>query len=263
MSGIHPTYIIRYVRHFLTAFSSRGFGIHSPFVFSLVEDLLPDVHSYYAYSPVERIRRNLLHDTSTIYVEDYGTGRSGQRRICDIARNSLKRRRDAQLLFRIAARTRPDNIVELGTSLGITTLYFAQSDTRRTVYTLEGSPEIARVAQSIFDRWRQKQIRLIVGRIEETLPQVLAQLDGIGLLFMDANHTGEATLDYFNTCLPKITDHSIVIIDDIHSNASMEDTWRQITRHERVRTCIDLFTMGILFFHPENPRGLYKIRHRP
>ena len=263
MSRIHPTYIIRYIRHFLTAFSSRGFGIHSPFVFSFVEDLLPEAHSYYAYGPVERIRQNLLHDTASIEVEDYGTGHSGRRRICDIARHSLKRPHDARLLFRIAARMRPDNIIELGTSLGITTLYLAQSDTRRTIYTLEGSPETARVAQSLFDRWRQKQIRLITGRIEDTLPQVLAQVDGIGLLFMDANHTGEATLRYFTTCLPKINDRTIIVIDDIHSSTSMEEAWLQITRHERVRTCIDLFSMGILFFHPENPKGVYKIRHLP
>lgn len=263
MSALHLSYIIRYAKHFLTAFSSRGFGIHSPFVYAFVEDILPETYSYYAYAPVERIRRNLLRDTSSVYVEDHGTGRSGERRVCDIAKASLKSPRDARLLYRIVTHSNPSNVIELGTSLGITTLYFAQSDTRREVYTLEGAPEIARIAQSLFDRHKQRHIRLIVGRIENTLPDLVAGLDEIGFLFMDANHTGAATLSYFNICLDKCTERTIIAIDDIHSSRSMEDAWLRICAHPRAYTCIDLFSMGLVYFNPETPNRTFKIRHHP
>lgn len=263
MKTTRPYYIIQYLKHFLSAFSRKGFGIHSPFVYSFVEDILPETYSYYAYAPVERIRQNLLRDTSKVYVNDFGTGTSGERRVRDIARRSLKSPRDAKLLYRLAARTNPVNIIELGTSLGVTALYFAQSDTRRPVYTLEGAPQVAAIARSLFGKYRQTHVRLVEGRIEDTLPGVLDEVSEIGLLFMDANHTGEATLAYFNACLPKITDRTVTVIDDIHASPSMEEAWRRVTAHPRAHACIDLFSMGIVYFNPETPRGVYKIRHRP
>ena len=65
------------------------------------------------------------------------------------------------------------NILEIGTSLGITTAYLALAIPDAKIITLEGCPELSRKAREHFDRLGIKNIELIEGRFEETLPVAL------------------------------------------------------------------------------------------
>lgn len=253
-------YIKEFIRFRLTAKHHKGHGVHSPFVFSFIEDTLNEKNPYYSYNKIERIRKNLLSDKSSIYVNDYGTGTSKTRKVSEIAKTSLKSKKEAQMLFRFACLTQPKNIIELGTSLGITTLYLSASRPTAKIYTLEGCPNIAKIARQNFKNAKADNIISKVGNIDIELPKLLSSIDELGMVFFDANHTKEATLNYFYQCLEKANNDTIFVFDDIYWSEEMTQAWTEIHNHPAVTYSIDLFCMGIVFFNKEWIKSHFRIK---
>ena len=259
---MHNTWhrIKSYLRHVFCAKTSRGDGVHSPFVFSFITDVKNEKNPYYAYTPIEQIRQNLLNDKTLLHTTDYGTGGSRTRSVSDIAKKSLKSRKQAQLLFRMVRAYQPAVIFDLGTCLGTTTLYLAQGNKQATVHSFEGCPQTASIAQTNFSNAKCSNIQLHIGNLDDTLPQVLQQIDGLDFVFFDANHQKQPTLQYFNQCIAKANKNGIFVFDDIHWSEGMEQAWKIVKQHPKVTTSIDLYHMGILFFNPELKPATYRIK---
>jgi predicted O-methyltransferase YrrM len=244
----------KYLGHYLAAGNGRGHGIHSPFVFDFIKQVLNDRKEYACYRPIESRRERLLKEGRTIEVEDFGAGssvlKSNRRKVADIARHSLKPRKYAQLLHRIVRHYQPASVLELGTSLGITTAYLAAGNEKATVHTAEGSAAIAAIAQEGFDELGISNIRTVTGNFSNTLPDLLARGLRPDMAFIDGNHRKAPTLQYFEWLLPQMGPDSFIVFDDIHWSREMEAAWEQIRRHGRVTLSIDLFFIGLVFFNP-------------
>ena len=245
----------KYLHYFLNASNGKGHGIHSPFVFDFILHVLNDRTSYKAYEIIEQRRKNLLKDKRVIEVEDFGAGSLmvpfKKRSVKDIASHSLKSKKYAQLLFRIAQNYQAKTIVEMGTCLGITSMYLASTTNNPAVYTLEGSSAIASIAANEFIEAGLANIHLKTGPFEKTLPGLLEEIENTDLLFIDGNHRKEATLDYFEAFLNKRNNQSIFILDDIHWSEGMEEAWHIIKEHPAVTLTIDLFFIGLVFFNSQ------------
>ena len=241
----------KYFHYYLTASNGKGHGIHSPFVFDFIKNVLNDKNVYDCYEPIEKLRKELLHDKKVIEVEDFGAGSlavpSRQKKVSDITRSFLKSKKLAQLLFKIVNYYKPKTIIELGTSLGITSAYLAANKTSE-VFTLEGSKNVAVIAENNFKKLSLENIKVIQGNFDDTLPELLLQFKNIDLAFVDGNHRKTPTLSYFQQFLEISTDDSVFIFDDIHWSADMEDAWKEIQQHSSVTLTIDLFFIGLVFF---------------
>jgi len=246
---------LKYVRYFITAANGRGHGVHSPFVFDFIKNVLNDKRQFYAFDTIENARNNLLASKAVILVNDMGAGSAvmptSKRRVSAIAKSSLKPARFGQLMFRMVNYYHFNTMVELGTSLGITTSYMALANTSGRVITMEGSSEIAALAQLNFWQLKAHNIKLVEGNFDDTLPNVIASLKKVDLAFIDGNHRREPTLQYFTTLLSKTHQNSILIFDDIHWSSSMENAWKIIKNHPSVTLTIDLFFVGLVFFRKE------------
>jgi len=236
-------------------------GIHSPFVFDLLCNVLGDKGNYYAYDLIESVRAGLLLNDEKIEVVDFGTGRNGQRSISEIARRSLSPKKYGQLLFRLVNRFQPKTILEMGTSLGISTLYLSFPQSSGQIVTLEGSPGIASVARKNFKRLKRTNIELIEGEFDGTLPVALEKLSQVDMAWFDGNHRGDATMRYFEACLPFAHEGSVFLFDDIHWSADMHRAWEKVRNHERVTLSIDLYRMGMLFFSEQRVRQHFHLRY--
>lgn len=252
--------ILRYLKHLITASNTGGHGVHSPFMFHFIRDILPEKYPFYVFKDIERIRNRMLSNDSTIEVTDFGTGESRQRSIADIAHKALKSPRQAQLLFRIIRHSGHKNILELGTSLGISTMYMASVSTKCHCLTLEGCPQTSAVAQQNFDRLKLNQIKLIICNIDEELENILVAGGRQDFIFIDANHRYDPLMRYFELCVNHIGEDSVIVVDDIYWSPEMEIAWKAIKEHPGVRTTIDVFHMGIVFFHPMLTKKHYKVR---
>lgn len=257
-----------FVWHMLSAWNTTGEGIHSPNLFYIVRLLLRDENNYYCFADIERRREILLSDTRVLNVTDYGSqgspeGRLVQRRVCDIARTHLESPRVGQVLFRLLVhmrhgQDRPLELIELGTSLGITTAYMASAHSGNHVLTFEGSRAVAQMACRQWRALRLENIQCVEGRIEDTLfKHARAEID---MAFVDANHTFEATMRYADWLLPQLAERGVLIIDDIHYSREMAQAWTQLKADPRVTTSMDLYHIGLLFVDPHYLKRHYKIR---
>ncbi len=228
-------------------------SLHSPFFYDFYSSVVAKDEIAEAYELPELIRAKMLSDRSVITVTDLGSGSringEATRRICDIARVSLSPPRRSRLLDRLARHYGCERILELGTSLGINTLYLAR-DKNRKIATFEGSPEICKVATENFVEAGAENIDQIVGDIAETLPAYLSQNQQVDMVFMDANHRYRPTMAYFDLIRPSLHPKSVVILDDIHYHPEMEKAWQELRNDEAVTASADLFKTGTLFFDP-------------
>ncbi len=227
-------------------------GIHSPFVYRLVDKVIYDFEAKKVYPGVEGHREQLFNDNRIITITDLGAGshvnNNRRKKISDIAHNALKPPKLAQLLYRLAADLQPDNIIELGACLGITTLYLQKAAPNAKVYTFEGCPETAGVAKETFKRAGINGVDLITGNFDDTLPGVIKNLKHVDFVFIDGNHQKEATLKYFEWCLPKVHEDTLLIFDDIYWSEGMKEAWSEIKAHPKVTVTVDLFWIGLVFF---------------
>ena len=251
----HFTLALKYVRYLYTAANGKGHGVHSPFVFEFITRVLNDRRNFYAFDTIEKIRLDLLSNHNTIEIEDFGAGsrvaKTNTRKISAVAKGSLKPAKYSQLLFRMIDFYAPKQIIELGTSLGITTAYLASANPAARVTTFEGSTAVAQIAGQNHQLLGIKNIILLEGNFDTQLPKWLEQHKSIDFAFIDGNHAFKPTLAYFEALLEVVHENSILVFDDIHWSAEMEQAWAQISVHPRVTLSIDLFFIGIVFFRKE------------
>jgi len=255
--------LLAYLRFWLR--SGTAHGLHSPFVFGLYTAAVRHTGLYKAYAPIEARRQQLLGSPASIRVTDFGagshTGAGQRRRVADIARTAAKPPHLAQLLFRLANYFRPATILELGTSLGLTTAYLAAADSRHRVVTFEGCPNVAAVARETFAALKLGNVEVVEGNLDHTLAPALAALAApVDFAFFDGNHRYEPTLRYFELCLAQRTDDSVFVFDDIHWSADMERAWETIKAHPDVRLTVDLFYIGLVFFRKNQPKQHFWLR---
>jgi predicted O-methyltransferase YrrM len=257
----------KYLHYYLTAANGKGHGIHSPFAFDFILRVLNDIYDYPDYSRIEQLRRQLLRDGTMLDIEDMGAGsalkgggvtRAGDlrrarhlRSVGDIARHAAKPKKLGQLLFRIARYYRPGTILELGTSLGLSTAYLAAGAPDAVLYSIEGSGTVAAIAGRNLHSLGLGHAEVLTGHFDEVLGSLLERAGPIDLAFVDGNHRYEPTLRYFDTLVRHSRPSAALIFDDIHWSREMEQAWESIRKDPRVYLTVDLFFIGIVFLREE------------
>ncbi|TLV02615.1 O-methyltransferase [Dyadobacter luticola] len=256
--------IAAYIKYLLR--SGNEHSIHSPFLFELYNNVIsvksgqnPD------YETIKKLRKELLRSNEEIEILDLGAGsrvnKSNLRKIRTIAKNAEKPEKFGKLFYRLIQRFQPKTILELGTSLGLTTLYLSKANPEAEIITLEGCPQTAAKAGKHFAAQRAKNIHIEVGNIDTTLPEVVQSLIGsIDFAYFDANHRYEPTVRYFETCLPHIQNDSVFIFDDIYWSDEMTEAWKYIKAHPKVTLTVDLFWVGLVFFRTEQVKEDFVLR---
>lgn len=254
--------------------SKNEHGVHSPFVFDLVTKCFYDKKKYPEYEALKSYRKSLLNNHTTIEVTDFGAGsrvfRSNQRKVSSIAKNAGISPKNAQLLFRIVHYFEPENILEIGTSLGLATAALYLGNRSRShatkIITLEGCPNTLNQCQLQFQKlnFDIEKIEFINTEFSSYLKnfQPVPETSGHNpqLIYFDGNHSKKATLAYFELLLHTVTNDSIWIFDDIHWSQDMEEAWELIKNHPKVTVTIDTFQWGIVFFRSEQAKEHFTIR---
>ena len=146
--------IIRYLKYLLSAKGKRS--AHAPFLYTFITKILNAKTENGHCKSIELLRKELCNSDKIIQITDFGAGSSinnnRKRKVKDVAKNSAKNAKFGQLLYRICQFFETKNIVELGTSLGISTAYLASGEADVKVFTFEGCPETAQLAKENFDK---------------------------------------------------------------------------------------------------------------
>lgn len=252
--------ILEYIKFILK--SNNQHRIHSPFVYDLVTKCLYDNQFYKDYNLIAKYYRDLNNNMSVISIKDHGAGskvlESNTRSISDISKKAGITQKRAKLIYRIVNYFNSGSILELGTSLGISTCAISLGNSKAQITTIEGCPETASVAKEQFKNFNLNNINLIVNEFDKELNNLKSQK--FDLIYIDGNHQKEATLNYFNTLLNTVNNDSVVILDDIHWSKGMTKAWNIIKQNPKVTLTIDTFFWGIVFFRTEQEKQHFIIR---
>lgn len=248
--------LLHYVSYCIRRPHRKGHGIHSPFLFDFVGQVLGNrVGDRDHLKKIRQFRKNLLKTDECVQVEDFGAGSSviagNQRKLSQIVRISSSSAKYGRLLYHMAMHYKPEVIVELGSCLGLGTMYLASGNPCSRVYTIEGSAVLQRKASENYAQLGFTNIVSKLGKFDVVLPEILNETGKFDLAFVDGNHIKEATIRYFNQLLPYARSGSAIIFDDIRWSEDMENAWFEICRNENVKLSLDLFNLGIVFFNPK------------
>jgi predicted O-methyltransferase YrrM len=237
--------------------------VHSPFIFDLYTNSITSTAIPPIAQAIESRRNELKGDTSIIHVKDFGSAMRGAtypRTISSIAQVSSKSPKVAHLLWRLSNTLHSNVILDLGTSFGFTTSYLATANANSIVHSFEGCEQTLNVAAKTFEKLNISNVQTHLGDVQETLSLVLSKLQYVDLVFFDANHQYQPTLDYFNLCLEKKHNDSLFIFDDIHWSEGMSKAWDEICQHPSVTVSIDLYQIGLVFFRREQVKQHFRLR---
>lgn len=252
------------LKHFLLYqwHSQTKYYIHSPFVYQFYLHVLEgDVD--HKLMPLIRLRNQLASDNTSVTIDDLGTGNSRTTSVADIVNRIAVKHKYGKLLYRLVRYfyQSPINIVELGTSVGISSSYMALAAPDARVITLEGAKAIAEVAKQNHQQLGLYNIHVFEGNFDNLLPELLESIHMVGLVFFDGNHTEEATMQYFEWCVAKADENSIFVFDDIYWSEGMYAAWQRIKQDQRITLTIDVYQFGICFFKKGKTKEDFMLRY--
>jgi predicted O-methyltransferase YrrM len=247
---------IHSLKHYiLYAYRSKTkYKIHSPFVFDFIRDILEssnrsfpklpsDLRNYYIkYN--QKIDIEMNAGEGSLVLNDKPTSTKSLITTIGIPQKYGK------ILYKLTEKYKCRNIIELGTSFGISTSYLAANKDCK-VQSIDANKQIQDIAKEAFQKLKTSNTVFISARFDEVLKDLCSQSNEISLIFIDGDHNKDATIRYFNTCLPYLHENTIMVFDDIYWSKGMTEAWNHICNQKEVSLSIDLYRLGILFFRKE------------
>lgn len=248
---------VYYIRHCIKSSRGRkGYGIHSPFAFDFVTNVLKmnSDTAYYDWSAIEKLRYEMLSDKQVIDTK----GRPNIS-VSKLTKTSAAPASDAQRIQRIGQFMQSRRILELGTSLGFTTAYLATISDKAKVISIDHDEMSHKYAKQSFKKLSINNITLITDTFDNALPKAVEELKSIDLLYIDGNHTYEATIEYFNATIGAVRPNSVFIFHDIHWSAPMYKAWNEVIANTKITASFEAHNLGIVFFDPDLEKHHYFI----
>jgi len=240
-----------YLWYRIFASHRKGYGIHSPFVFDLITNVLLKTDDE-GLTQIKGWRRNLSHRNDCILTEDEGAGSKVHRRtlrsVKTMLRRSSIRHKYGRFLYYLTLRFKPATILELGTGIGISTAYFMKAQPDAKIITIDADRSKLDNAEKNLMMLKMKKPELCHGSFDEFLLSKLNSVKHPLMVFIDGDHRYESVIRYFEHILQYVSSNSIIVIDDLRWSDGMRKAWELIKNDQRTVLCIDLFFIGLIFF---------------
>ena len=205
----------------------KGFGVHSPFVFNLITKVIEEKCSYYSFYDIELLRKQLLFKEGEItYPDRQNKGKRKTRSISEIVKRESIRPKHGALLFRLANYFKSKNILQIGTTMGLSTLYLTSYATGLRCIALENVPEFATIARQAFAKEGRNPIDLRIGNYKDLLPQALNDINSLDFVFF-----------------------TVFVFEGIKASRKMRELWEEICACPEVTVTLDLYSLGIVLFN--------------
>ena len=232
-------------RIYRTIFCRGGYGVHSPFVFELITNVIEERKYYYCYMQLQTVRLQILQRKDEIMV--------GHRK--RTIKKALKKygytESEHRLLFRLTNRFQPKNIYVVGSDFGLTPLYLTAYSTNSACIAVEPDSTTASIAKEYVNKYATASIDVLT-----SINEIPDSLDFIVCGAFPEKYT--FSVQTFESYLPRIHERSMIVIAGINASSSNRKVWKAICAHPKVTVTIDLYRLGIVFFNPKLHRQTYK-----
>lgn len=150
--------------------------------------------------------------------------------------------------------------LELGTSLGISTLAIALATPGSRVVTVEGCPQLSEIARTNLERHGAQNVRVMNMEFTAALEKLKTEKVKVTFAFIDGNHRGEALMNYLKLIL-QMGDEMVIVADDTHLNRDMYRSWKMISESGVAEASVETNRFGILFRRNSLTPGRYRVWH--
>jgi len=241
--------LYRKIRH------SKGHGVHSPFVYNLITKVINERCPFYKFQDIELLRKRLLQTEEIItYPDKKHPGETKSTTISNLVKRKAISPRKGALLFRLVNYLQSEKVLQIGPSMGLSTLYLSSYSQKVNCISLESIPEYATISQWIYGQIKNKNVDLRIGDYKTLLPEILSQAEFPDFVFFN-RHVEPADMYWmFTTCMPYKKENTVFVIEGIHSNQERRNIWKEIRSLKDITVSLDLYSMGIIFFN----KKLYK-----
>jgi predicted O-methyltransferase YrrM len=201
-------------------------------VYGLITKVIGERCPYYRFSDIELLRKRLLCRKEIVGV---------------VGHESIRPKQGA-LLFRLTNHFHSKSILQIGVSMGLSTLYLTSYKQGVKCVAMEKRPEYAAVARWVYEKAARTPIDLRIGDYHTILPGILEEMKIVDFIFFNTSRdTSNASL--FNTCVEHAQSNTVFVFEGIKSNCSMRKLWEMVCAHPEVTVTLDLYSMGIVFFN--------------
>jgi hypothetical protein len=199
-----------------------GYGIQSPSSFFFVTQVLKERLPYYAYPTLDKA------------VE-------GNRR----------RRSHFRELFRITNHHSPANCISVGSATAACTMLLARPSVAH--YAIAPA-EMTDGRRDLLD-----EMGCNIAHSTEQLPAIIEKVGEIGMLYVDASATHDA-YTLLRAALPHTNKNSIIVVDGINRNKSIQEWWQQLVGNSATVITYDMYSYGLLLFDKERIKQHYTLK---
>jgi len=233
--------IFKYISHLFHTRHRHGHGIHSPYLFEFVNGILFNSQGTEVPGAILEEHRKL-------------------RAAYAFVRRSSVSLKYGFLLYRISRWFQAEMIIELGTGMGISTLYLSSGSPGTPVHSIERERERAALAAQLICRCCPGPVSIHWGEMEEKLEDVRHLIPPRYMAFVDGNHHYEPTVAYVRKLVERAGDEAVLVLDDIYWSRGMHRAWKEVCSWPEVRVSIDLFHMGVLLLRKDLHKKKIKIK---
>jgi len=250
-----PWRILNYIVHQFYLRHRKGFGIHSPYVFRFIQEVIFNAGGFEVASAALNFHREAGADRSLIPSAGPGApsrvSMEGSKSVRSFVNGSSVRKKYGALLFRIGRWSTPELVLELGTGVGVSAAYLASGAPEAPLHTIEANAGRAANASERLLRHGFGNVTVHCGDMEEVLEGLNHDLEGSLLAYMDGNHRYLPTVSYARSLIGMAKGTGVIVIDDIYWSKGMYRAWKEIIAWPEVRVSIDLFHSGILLLRAD------------
>lgn len=237
-------------------------GIHSPFVYRLLDEVIYDFRAKSVYHDIEKLRAELLEYTREIPLDDrdgesINTGKTIKIKSCV---GKLKSTLVLQLIYRLVEELKPLNIIEYGSSLGISTAYLAKAAPQARIIHIDENKETASITAEILRKLNIQNVELHIGDLVASFPLFLKDIPQLDVVLIQSAKRRENILNNFKCCLPRLSNNSMMVFENIYQNKEMKEAWNEIKSHPEITVTLDLFQVGLVFIRRAQAKEDFTIR---
>jgi len=242
--------IIRRIIYLKRARHRRGHGIHSPFLFRLITEVVENKRKFPEYKIFKDLKENamnILEDSSepslaAVY-HQFNLPPANPHRLYRKVELPL---RYAKVVFRLLREFKPLSVMNYGPTMGANLALMAMANKDSLVYQYINDAAYEQISNNLLKYLTIPNVRFFN---ESSVPT-----DDPPFLVINYPYNPAVSHEMVRKRLDLHGDDDVMIIRGIHESKAMEAIWQEMIDSESVRISLDLFEVGIVLFR----KGLQK-----
>jgi hypothetical protein len=199
----------------------RGHGIHSPFLFYLITEVIENKERLPQFKSFKLLNKELYKKIEL--PEKY-----------------------RQIVFHLIREFKPSSIIHYGPTLGFDLAILATANIDSRVYQVNNDPFCELISKRLLNDSAIVNIQFVP---ENSIPEINPEF-----VLLNCFNNSDLSQSLIQNYINQHSDDGVLIIRGIHESKEMEAIWKEAIASQSIRVSLDLFAIGIILFR----KGLQK-----